>query len=120
MPKRPSEEDGPENEPDRGKAGGFELGGFLGTRAQEIKAAAEIAGGFNESSLQRLASLGEFGVDRPLRKPDKFGAEHDVFLSKDGLRVFKFARHYGFRPAMANDHLVMMDWLGFIWMQESL
>jgi hypothetical protein len=95
MPKRPSQEDGPENEQDRGKARCLDFGGILGPRVQEIEAAAEIIGGFNESSLRCLAARGDFGVKRPLRKPDKFGAEHDVFLSDDGLRVFKHARNYG-------------------------
>lgn len=107
MPKRPSQEDGPENEQDRGKARCLDFGGILGPRVQEIEAAAEIIGGFNESSLRCLAARGDFGVKRPLRKPDKFGAEHDVFLSDDGLRVFKHARNYGFGPAIESGQLVM-------------
>ena len=107
MPKRPSQGDGPENEQDRGKAGGHEFGRILGPRAQEIEAAAEIVGGFNESSLRSLAARGDFGVERPLRKPDKFGAEHDVFLSDDGYRVIKHARNYGFGPAVDDGQLVM-------------
>jgi len=48
--------------------------------------------------LGRLAAGDRFRVARPLRPPDKFGAEHDVFLAEDGLRVVKFARNFGFVP----------------------
>ena len=39
--------------------------------------------------------------------PDKFGAEHDVFLAADGLKVVKYARNYGFGPAVENGRLQM-------------
>jgi hypothetical protein len=39
-------------------------------------------------------------VIRPLRPPDKFGAEHDVFLAAGGLWVLKFARNHGFVPTL--------------------
>jgi len=46
-------------------------------------------------------------VPRPDRKPDKYGAEHDVFLADDGWRVFKFGRNFGFVPVMTGGKLAM-------------
>ncbi len=46
-------------------------------------------------------------MPRPDRKPDKYGAEHDVFLTDDGWRVLKFGRNFGFVPVMAGGKLAL-------------
>lgn len=46
-------------------------------------------------------------MPRPDRKPDKYGAEHDVFLSDDGWRVLKFGRNFGFVPVVAGGKLAL-------------
>jgi hypothetical protein len=46
-------------------------------------------------------------VPRPDRRPDKFGAEHDVFLTDDGWRVLKFGRNFGFVPVVAGGKLAL-------------
>jgi len=107
MPRRTPQEDGPENPCDRGKAGTLGVGAVLGPRAAEIAAAAEGLGNSASSSLAKLAAAGGFSIARPGRVPDKFGAEHDVFLAADGLRVFKHARNFGFGPAIKDGMLIM-------------
>lgn len=67
----------------------------------------ESAGGSLSDALKHLAAKGVFNVPRPNRAPDKFGAEHDVFLAEDGMRVIKFARNFGFVPAVTDGHLIM-------------
>jgi hypothetical protein len=107
MPRRTPREDSPEDPQDCGKAGGFGFGGILGPRAEEIAAAAQSLGGEPGAALERLAAIGHFSVARPRETPDKFGAEHDVFLADDGLRVFKHARNHGFGPAVVDGMLTM-------------
>ena len=107
MPRRTEEKSGPENPADCRAAEFIGVGGILGPRAEQIAAAAENLGGNPAIALGRLAASGRFRVARPLRPPDKFGAEHDVFLAADGLRVVKYARNYGFGPAVVDGGLIM-------------
>jgi len=83
----------------------------LGPKAGELLAAAQAgpasADEIQLDALKYLAATGTFAVPRPTRAPDKFGAEHDVFLAEDGLRVIKFGRNYGFVPGMADGQLIM-------------
>lgn len=93
--------------PDRRASGPLGVAGILGPRAEEIAAAAQGFRGTHTCALQRLATDDRFHVARPLRSPDKFGAEHDVFLAPDGRHVVKFARNHGFVPAVKDGLLVM-------------
>jgi hypothetical protein len=102
-----TEESGPENPEDRRAARPIGVGGILGPRAEEIAAAAQSLGDSPAIALERLAASGRFRIARPRKDPDKFGAEHDVFLAADGLRVVKHARNYGFGPAVADGGLIM-------------
>jgi hypothetical protein len=92
-----------------------DLAAILGPRAGAITAAARgsahtgQAGGTSVAALVELAGQGRFLVKRPDRKPDKYGAEHDVYLSANGRRVFKFARNYGFTPRVHEGQLIMAE-----------
>lgn len=107
MPRRTPREGGPENPEDREQTNAIGVGGVLGPRAEEIAAAAQTIGGNCSATLVRLGESGRFGVSRPRAKPDKFGAEHDVYLSSDGSRVLKFAKNHGFGPDLKDGRLVM-------------
>lgn len=107
MPRRTSRKGGPENPDHREQADASRIGRILGTRAEEITSAAEAIGTSFSDALAELGKSGRFGLKPPRVKPDKFGAEHDVYLSSDGSRVLKFAKNYGFGPDLENGRLVM-------------
>jgi hypothetical protein len=92
-----------------------DVAAILGPRAGAITAAAcntALAWQSGETSVEALAELagqGRFLVKRPNRKPDKYGAEHDVYLGASGKRVFKFARNYGFTPRVHEGQLIMAE-----------
>jgi len=92
-----------------------DVAAILGPRAGAITAAARdsaLAGqacGTSVEALAELAGQGRFLVKRPNRKPDKYGAEHDVYLGASGKRVFKFARNYGFTPRVHDGQLIMAE-----------
>jgi len=110
-PSRPAEETCRQDPQDRGPAAALDLAAILGPRAGAITAAAQArqgsAGGSQIGALGYLAASGAFVVPRPTRPPDKYGAEHDVFLASNGIRVVKFARNFGFIPGVAGDQVIM-------------
>jgi Serine/Threonine/Tyrosine Kinase found in polyvalent proteins len=96
---------------DREQTAASDFIAILGARAREITSEARNIrrriGGSQVRSLRKLAKSNRFTIHPPKRTADKFGAEHNVYLSDDGSRVMKFAKNYGFIPAVVGTQIVM-------------